>query len=49
MLRRLGYGAGADRIERAVDEVIREGSTLTPDMGGKAKTGQVVDAVLRRI
>lgn len=49
MLRHLGYAKGADRIDSAVDEVIREGKVLTPDLGGKAKTGEVVDAVLKRI
>ena len=49
MLRHLGYSRGADRIDRAVDSVIREGSVLTPDLGGKSKTHEVVDAVLKRI
>jgi homoisocitrate dehydrogenase len=49
MLRHLGYERGADRIENAVDEVIREGSVLTPDLGGKGTTQEVVDAVLKRI
>lgn len=49
MLRYLGYSNGADRIDNAVDEVIREGRVLTPDLGGKAKTGEVVDEVIRRI
>ena len=49
MLRHLGYAQGADRIDIAVDEVIREGDVLTPDLGGKAKTGEVVDAVLKKI
>ncbi|KAF9263601.1 mitochondrial NAD-homo-isocitrate dehydrogenase LysB [Marasmius fiardii PR-910] len=49
MLRHLGYTRGADRIDTAVDAVIREGSTLTPDLGGKAKTSEVVDAIVKRI
>ena len=49
MLRHLGYAAPADRIDRAVDEVIREGQVLTPDLGGKAKTHEVQDEVLKRI
>ena len=49
MLRTLGYGDGASRIERAVDEVIREGRYLTPDLGGKASTTEVTEAVLKRI
>lgn len=49
MLRHLGYATGADRIDRAVDEVIREGQVLTPDLGGKSKTQEVLDAVLKKI
>ncbi|PAV20739.1 mitochondrial NAD-homo-isocitrate dehydrogenase [Pyrrhoderma noxium] len=49
MLRTLGYGEGATRIECAVDEVIREGRYLTPDLGGKASTEEVTEAVLKLI
>ncbi len=49
MLRHLGYSKGADRIDKAVDEVVREGKTLTPDLGGTSKTQEVVDEVVRRI
>lgn len=49
MLRRLGYSKGADRLDKAVDEVIREGRVLTPDLGGKSKTQEVLDEVLRRL
>ena len=49
MLRQLGYADGATRIERAVDQVIREGKFLTPDLGGKAKTDEVTNEVLKRI
>jgi len=49
MLRHLGYTNGADRIDSAVDSVVREGQLLTPDLGGKAKTSEVVDAIVKRI
>lgn len=49
MLRHLGYGQGADRIENAVNEVIREGRVLTPDLGGRHKTQDVVDEVLNKM
>ncbi|KAI5120502.1 hypothetical protein M0805_000087 [Coniferiporia weirii] len=49
MLRTLGYPDGAARIERAVDQVIREGAFLTPDLGGKATTIEVTNEVLKRI
>jgi len=49
MLRHLGYTRGADRIDHAVDAVIRDGQVLTPDLGGKSTTQDVADAVLKRI
>lgn len=49
MLRHLGYATGADRIDKAVDEVIREGQVLTPDLGGKSSTEEVLAAVIKRI
>lgn len=49
MLRHLGYGEGASRIELAVDEVIREGRCLTPDLGGRSKTTEVVEEVVKHI
>ena len=35
-------------MERAVEQVIREAKTLTPDLGGKAKTRDFVRAVIAR-
>jgi Isocitrate/isopropylmalate dehydrogenase len=49
MIRHLGYSTGADRIEKAVDEVVREGSVLTPDLGGKSQTGEVIEEVLNKM
>lgn len=49
MLRALGYSEGADKIEHAVDEVIREGRVLTPDLGGSAQTVEVTNEVIKRI
>ncbi|KAI0370194.1 mitochondrial NAD-homo-isocitrate dehydrogenase LysB [Pilatotrama ljubarskyi] len=49
MLRHLGYTGGADRIDRAVDQVVREGQVLTPDLGGKSSTDDVLDAVLKKL
>lgn len=49
MLRFQGHTAGADRIDRAVDQVIREGQVLTPDLGGKSKTQEVLEAVLKKL
>ncbi|KAG5646451.1 hypothetical protein DXG03_003501 [Asterophora parasitica] len=49
MLRHLGYTKGADRLDLAVDQVIREGVTLTPDLKGTSSTTEVLNAVLKRI
>lgn len=49
MLRHLGYIKGADRLDIAVDGVIREGKTLTPDLKGTSTTSEVVEAVLKRL
>jgi len=49
MLRHLGYDSAALRIEKAVDAVLIEGRVVTPDLGGKATTQEVTDAVLKLI
>jgi len=49
MLRHLGYGRPAARIEAAVDTVLSGGAVLTPDLGGKASTTEVTEAILKRI
>lgn len=49
MLRHLGYTKGANRLDSAVDQVIREGTILTPDLQGKSSTNEVLDAVLRKL
>jgi tartrate dehydrogenase/decarboxylase/D-malate dehydrogenase len=46
MLRHLGDEEGARRIEDAMAEVCREGRHLTADLGGRASTSEVTDAVL---
>ena len=49
MLRHLKYEHAANRIDTAVNHVIRDGRVLTPDLGGKSKSDDVVEAVLRRL
>ncbi|KAF8631197.1 hypothetical protein AX15_002529 [Amanita polypyramis BW_CC] len=49
MLRHLGYLKAADRLDNAVDQVLREGTTLTPDLKGKSTTQEVLDAVLKKL
>ena len=40
MLRHLGYGETADRVDSAIEKVYRDGDRLTPDQGGTASTTQ---------
>jgi isocitrate dehydrogenase (NAD+) len=46
MLDHIGDNARADRIRRALSTVIREGKTLTRDLGGTANTDQITDAII---
>jgi tartrate dehydrogenase/decarboxylase/D-malate dehydrogenase len=45
MLEHLGQKAAADAILKAIERVLAAGSALTPDMGGKASTPSLADAV----
>ncbi|KAJ3743186.1 hypothetical protein DFH05DRAFT_1499665 [Lentinula detonsa] len=47
MLRHFGYIEGANRIDNAVDAVLREGQLLTPDLGGTAKTREDTEAITK--
>ncbi|WFD07384.1 homoisocitrate dehydrogenase [Malassezia vespertilionis] len=50
MLEYMGFSEPALAIYKAVDEVLMDGKTLTPDLpGGTATTSQVVDAVLNAL
>ena len=44
MLRHLGEPLAASNVERAVDVVLSDGGTRTPDLGGHATTMQVAEA-----
>jgi isocitrate dehydrogenase (NAD+) len=48
MLRHLGHPDTADRVERALREVIAEGRTVTYDLGGTAGTRAFADAIIER-
>ena len=45
MLEHLGQKAAADAILKAIERVLAAGSELTPDMGGKASTPSLAEAV----
>ncbi|NLF17303.1 MAG: tartrate dehydrogenase [Lentisphaerae bacterium] len=49
MLNFLGEGEAGAILENAVADVVREGRVLTPDLGGRASTGDVGDAVAARV
>jgi len=50
MLQHLGYTEGANRIEKAVERVLLSGSEKsTPDLGGKATTTEVTEAVIKSL
>ena len=49
MLQFLGEEAEAARIEKAVEENLDAGKYLSPDMGGKASTDEVLQDVLQRL
>jgi 3-isopropylmalate dehydrogenase len=49
MLEHLGEEKAADKVERAVIEVLREGKVRTYDLGGKSSTSDVGDAVAAKI
>jgi len=49
MLQHMGQRAPAERIRTALEEAIREGDSLTPDLKGTGNTQSFADAVIRRL
>ena len=49
MLDHLDDKPTADRIRKAIDQVVRNGEARTRDMGGSAGTAEFTDAVIRRL
>jgi tartrate dehydrogenase/decarboxylase/D-malate dehydrogenase len=49
MLRHLGETEGADAIERAIGSVLKGTKVTTPDLGGRATTREVGEAISREL
>jgi isocitrate dehydrogenase (NAD+) len=49
MLRHIGEGAIADRVNTALNSVLAEGAVRTRDLGGTASTTEFTDAICRRV
>ena len=49
MLDYLGESESARRIEEIIVEVIREGKTVTPDLGGTASTQEMAEYIASKI
>jgi len=49
MLRYMNEGQAADRIERALAAVLREGRAVTRDLGGEAGTRAMTDAIIEQM
>ncbi len=49
MLDHLGHPDAARAIVKAIETVVAEGKTLTPDLGGKSKTAEVANAIAELI
>lgn len=49
MLKHIGEGAKGDMIEQAVAKVIKDGKTVTADLGGTASTMEFANAVIAEI
>ena len=49
MLQHMGLTEHAQRIQQAIFDVLGEGKTITGDLGGKAKTAEYAEAVMRKL
>ena len=49
MLDHLGHPDAARAIVKAIETIVAEGKTLTPDLGGKSKTAEVANAIAELI
>jgi isocitrate dehydrogenase (NAD+) len=49
MLQHMGLNEYADRIQTAIFKVLAEGKTITGDLGGKARTNEYAEAVMKAL
>ena len=49
MLEHLGKQEVSAKIRKAVDEVLKDGTVLTPDLGGTAGTKEYTKAIIERL
>ncbi|KAK3713637.1 NAD-dependent isocitrate dehydrogenase [Vermiconidia calcicola] len=49
MLQHMGLNEHADKIQSAIFKTLAEGKTITGDLGGKAKTGEYAEAVIKNL
>ena len=49
MLRHIGEGAMADRIMKALSDVLAEGTVRTRDLGGRSSTLEFTDAICKQV
>jgi isocitrate dehydrogenase (NAD+) len=49
MLEHMGDDARAHRVRAAVEDTLRDGTTVTPDVGGTATTDAFADAIIARL
>jgi tartrate dehydrogenase/decarboxylase/D-malate dehydrogenase len=45
LLEHLGHGTAAQAVVRAIETLVAEGKTVTRDLGGKASTREVGEAL----
>lgn len=49
MLQHMGLNTHADKIQNAIFATLAEGKALTGDLGGKAKTHEYADAIIKKL
>ncbi|MCP8311255.1 MAG: isocitrate/isopropylmalate family dehydrogenase [Candidatus Methylarchaceae archaeon HK01M] len=49
LLENLGLERSAVKVEKATEEILREGKVKTYDLGGKSKTSEVGEAIAKRV